>query len=109
MMSKVFAVYDSKIGSFMAPFFMPTKGHALRAFENLVNDPNTTVCKYPSDFTLFELGEFDDQSGALTLHEAKISLGLALEFVRKPIDQAPLLSMMQGQVDKAGVKLQEAH
>lgn len=80
MLHKVFAVYDSKIESYLPPFFTQSKGAALRAFTEAVNDPSHNFHKYASDFTLFELGSFDDQICQFDLLAAKVSIGTALEF-----------------------------
>ena len=80
---KMFSVYDSKAESFDRPFFLRTKGEALRGWIDVVNDPSTQFNKHSADFTLFELGEFDQTTGHVMLHEAKISLGTALEHKRQ--------------------------
>ncbi|QXP08418.1 MAG: nonstructural protein [Arizlama microvirus] len=80
MKLKLFTVYDSKTESYLRPFSLTTKGEALRGFQETVNDPQSQICKYPADFTLFELGEWDDQSASIIVLEAKINLGNALEF-----------------------------
>lgn len=81
MQTKVFAVFDSKACAYMAPFFLPSKGLAIRAFVDLATRPDSTVTKYPADFTLFELGEFEDSTGIIKALPAPISIGNALEFV----------------------------
>lgn len=85
MKSKVYTVYDSKIEAYMSPFLMQTKGQAIRAFSDTVNDPDSKngFHQHPEDFTLFEIGEYDDQTGVYTMHEAKISLGTATEFKKQ--------------------------
>lgn len=82
MIQKIFTVYDSKIESYQSPFTANHKGYALRDFERVANDKSTQIGQYPSDFTLFEIGEYDTQTGKITTHDAKISLGIALEFVK---------------------------
>ena len=37
---------------------------------------------HPSDYTLFEIGEFDTDSGRIKEYEAKKSLGVALDYVK---------------------------
>lgn len=91
MILKVFAVYDSKVESYLQPFFMQTKGQALRAWETSVNDESTMFCKHPADFTLFEIGEYDDSKGDLVSYSAKIPVGVALEFKRHPAEQMQLV------------------
>lgn len=82
MIRKVFSVYDSKVEAFLQPFFMHTKGEAIRGFTEIVNDPNHQFSKYPADYTLFELGNYDDSNGSIVTFPTPVSLGLALEFVR---------------------------
>lgn len=77
---KMFAVYDSKVEAYMTPFFMRSRGEALRAWETTVNDEKSSMHRYPSDYTLFEIGEYDELCGIATSHASKVSLGLALEF-----------------------------
>lgn len=85
--TKIFSVYDSKVGAYAQPFFMRSKGEALRGWEDVVNDPSTNFYKHPEDYTLFELGEYDELSGRIENHSTPESLGVALEFKRaeKPV------------------------
>lgn len=82
MKMKFFTVYDSQSEAYLPPFTMQTKGAAIRAFSDSVNDTSTQFYKHPQDYTLFEIGEYDDQTATLRPYEAKISLGLAKEFQR---------------------------
>lgn len=83
MKLKIFSVYDAKAEAYMTPFFLQTKGQAIRGFMDLVSDKNTNVAKYPEDFTLFELGEYDDGRGSFVSHQTPISLGTALELKKE--------------------------
>lgn len=82
MTLRVYTVFDSKIGTYMRPFVMQTKGEALRSWVDIVNDPQTQFNKHPEDFTLFEIAEYDDATGKFTNHPTPVSLGLALEFLK---------------------------
>lgn len=64
MRMSVFAVYDSATGAFMQPFFAPTKGSAIRSFQDAVNDAKHEFHRHASDYTLFILGVFDDAGGS---------------------------------------------
>lgn len=97
---KIFTVYDSKAEAFMQPFFMQTTGSAIRAFTDSVNDSKTQFYHHPADFTLMEIGEYDDQKGILKNHETKKSLGLALEY-KKEASQQNGLSMIPDLLQKA--------
>ena len=80
MTLKVYTVYDSKVGAYLNPFFMKSNGECLRAWHEVCNDPQSNISKYPSDFTLFEIGEWDDSTGEFSMYTAKQPLGTALEY-----------------------------
>ncbi len=88
MILKIFTVYDSKAEAYLQPFFMPSAGVAMRAFGDLVNDMATQFYKHSADYTLFEIGSFDDQNAELSHLEAFINLGVGLEF--KVVADIPL-------------------
>lgn len=75
-----YAVYDSKVEKFMAPFMLRTKGEAIRGWKEAANDPKTMFCRHPGDFTLFELATYNEDTGTFENHKTPISLGTALEF-----------------------------
>lgn len=77
----VFSVFDSKIGAFMTPFFMRSRGEALRAFSDAVNKEGSNMGPHAEDFTLFLLGDWDDGSAKFVLKPTPESLGLAVEFL----------------------------
>lgn len=79
MKLKMFTVYDSKAEAYMQPFFQMSTGQAVRAFENSCNDERTEFFRHAADFTLFEIGEYDDQIGKTLCYEAAINLGTALQ------------------------------
>lgn len=66
MRTFIYTVYDNKALVYGTPFFAVTDGSAVRSFSDLVNDANTTVGRHPNDFSLFVVGEYDDQKGLLT-------------------------------------------
>ena len=67
MIYTVCTIYDMKAGANLQPFFTPNLEVAKRDFGSLVNDSQTKFYHYPSDYTLFEIGEFDDTSGEFTM------------------------------------------
>ncbi len=81
MIIKVFTVYDSKAEAYLQPFYSQSKGSAIRSFQEAVNDPKSNIGKYPADFTLFELGSFDDSNCRFVLNSTPTNLGLGLEFL----------------------------
>lgn len=69
MKVQVYAVADSGIQAYMPPFYARARGEALRAFTQLVNNRDTNVNKYPHQFELVYLGEFDDVTGLFECKE----------------------------------------
>lgn len=82
MILQVFCVFDVKAEAFMQPFFMNTKGEAIRAFSDMSNNPETMFSKHPLDFTLMHIGSFNDNNGALEKLMAPEPIGSAQEFKR---------------------------
>lgn len=78
---KIFTVYDSKAQAYIQPFFAVNQGTALRSFATAANDQQHDFNRYAADFTLFLIGEWEPTSGHITLHESKINLGMASEFI----------------------------
>lgn len=63
---KMFSIRDTKVGTYNAPGYKLTAGEAERDFRTIVNDPKSgPLHDYPEDFDLFEIGEFDDQTGKI--------------------------------------------
>lgn len=83
MIFKAFNVYDSKVEAYNTPFFLRHKGEALRSFEEIANDKSSAIGKHPGDFTLFEIGTYNELTGELACYESKINLGCAIELVRQ--------------------------
>lgn len=81
MILKVFSVFDSKSQAFARPFFDASKGSAIRAFGDIARDKQHPIGAHPEDYTLFELGEWDDKSAQFTFLKAPVSLGLAIELL----------------------------
>lgn len=65
MMTMCFSVFDTKAAVFGTPFFMPREAMAIRSFEDLTNDGKSLVFNHPEDFSLYHVGDFDDDSGEM--------------------------------------------
>lgn len=80
MIVKVFGIYDSKVGAYLPPFMMKTIGEAERALSSHVNDLQHNFCKYAEDFTLFELGSWNDDTGKYDLHDTPRSISVLMHY-----------------------------
>lgn len=83
MIMQMFSIFDVKAKAYTQPFFMPQKGQALRDFDGVVNNEQTPVNKYPEDFSLYKLGEFDNISGKVVSLNQPEFLANAVDFVKK--------------------------
>lgn len=79
-MTKIFAIYDNKAEAFMQPFYATTVGLALRIFADNVSNPESILHKNPNDFVIYEIGEFDDQTGEVINWTENKNLGMAIEY-----------------------------
>lgn len=83
MILKVFGIYDSKVNAYLPPFMMKTIGEAERALISHCNDSQHNFCKHAEDFTLFELGEWDDSTAKYKLHSAPHSIACFIQYKRQ--------------------------
>lgn len=79
MIKKVFTVYDAKVEVYLDPIMVRGKGEAVRIMINTMKQPGNVFADHPADFTLFEIGEWDDHSGRYTEHEAHVPVNSLLE------------------------------
>lgn len=80
MKLKVCAVYDSAIKAYMHPFMVRTLPEATRSFAELANNRQHQFGKFPSDYWLFHIGDYDEETGMYEQPSAFYRLGSALEF-----------------------------
>lgn len=69
MVLNVFTIRDAKSEAYNAPFFKLTEAEAIRDFTRLAKDSKTMVAEFPSDFDLYSIGVFDDQTGKINAHD----------------------------------------
>lgn len=84
MKLKVFALRDVKADAFGSPFFVPNDGIARRVLSEWVRQPGSDVAKYPAEFMLFEIGEYDNESALLTPTVPTVMICSASSCLPKP-------------------------
>lgn len=82
MKLKMFSIFDSKVQAYMAPVFLRSTGEAERAFSASVADQSSNFCKFPEDFTLFEVGSWDDQTCVVDLLPTPHPVAKAIQFIK---------------------------
>lgn len=80
---KIFSVYDSKAEAFLPPFFSTTTAVGTRQFEAAANSIDHQFNRFGGDFTLFELGTYDDRTGSFDLYKVHTNLGTALTYQKE--------------------------
>lgn len=74
------AVRDQKSVDFTQPVGMPTRGIALRSWQDQLNDPKNAdqeQSKHPEDFSLWYIGEYDTNTGIITPAERPEQMAVA--------------------------------
>lgn len=62
---KYFAVYDKKSNSYGQMFPSLSMGTAERSFHDSIKNPDSQHGKYPDDFALYYVLDFDDELGTV--------------------------------------------
>lgn len=65
MVLKMFCLYDVKVLIYHPPVFCHNEGHALRVMWQICSQERTQPRLFPDDFSVYEVGCWDDQSGVV--------------------------------------------
>lgn len=87
---KIFAMLDVKANHYLQPFPESSTISALRSFEIAVNGSDSIFSKFPDDFCLMELAEFDQTNGSIVPYTAPQNLGTARTVLKSPSHQNSL-------------------
>lgn len=83
MKHRLFLIRDTKAELYSQLLSYPANGVALRQFADAVNDKGSDYGKHPEDYNLFQVGEYDDQTGVVTMNkEGHVSLGNGLDWLQ---------------------------
>ena len=63
MKKHLFAVLDVAANCFGDPMCFPTTAMAIRAFKTACQDPNVAYHHHPTDYSLYQIAEFDIDTG----------------------------------------------
>jgi len=76
------AVRDLKAELYLRPNFSPNIADAIRSWEVVSNEGESMISKFPNDFRLMHLADFDPSTGLLSPLELPRDLGSAADFSR---------------------------
>lgn len=65
MTVQVYSIYDIKSAVYQQPFFAHKHGQAMRMIMEGIKQGEAMFAKYPEDFRLFAVGEWDDETGTM--------------------------------------------
>lgn len=65
MILEVYSVMDKAVKAFLPPFFVRSKGEAIRSFSDACNDGKHQFAVHSADYLLVYLGTFDDSNGLI--------------------------------------------
>lgn len=85
MVKKVFSIFDSAVGTYSPPFLCRAHAEAIRAFQQEAQNEQSAIFRSPKDYTLFELGEFDDETAQFMMLNTPHRLVGAHEFVTERV------------------------
>lgn len=73
------SIHDSAAGAYNRPIFVPHSNLARRSLQDEVNrrDENNQMFSHPEDFTLYELGFFDELTARFELHSEPVMIARA--------------------------------
>lgn len=72
MKLRAFTVRDGKLQVHKTPFFVQYTGQAERMFQELASDGQSIVSKHKDDFTLVEIGTYDDETAEMVSIQPRI-------------------------------------
>jgi len=68
MKLQLVAIYDKRSKEYSPPHVYVTLGVAEREFADAINDDNSKLNKHPGDYNMQHLGEFDSETGNVTMN-----------------------------------------
>lgn len=64
-MTKIYSIYDIKSESFAMPFYAVNDAVAIRTVQDAMAQPEIPLARYPNDFAIYYLGEFEEETGLI--------------------------------------------
>lgn len=89
MKLKVCAARDVKASAFLQPFVTNSLGTGMRLFGDSCADVKSVFNKHPEDFMLFEIGDYDDETGLLSPVVPPKLVCSATDFVQLKVTGSP--------------------
>ena len=69
MKTNSYVIYDNQAKKYNSPMLLANDAVAIRTIRNELINPNSQIALSPSDYSLYQNGEYDDETG-LTVHDS---------------------------------------
>lgn len=79
---KLVSIRDMKAKAYLRPNFQTSIADAVRSWETIANEGDSMISKFPNDFRLYHMANFDSESGHLEVLDPPVDLGSAFDFKR---------------------------
>jgi hypothetical protein len=76
-------VLDIKSGVYNQPYFLVNDAVAIRQFQMIISNEESMISKYPEDFRLYCIGEFDMHTGLFVAEKAPREVANGITFKKK--------------------------
>lgn len=77
---KVYAIYDAAAKAYGPPMVFHTTGLALREFETICRNSDSQLFKSPADFSVWEIGEYETDTGVVESVQQIKAVAQAIEY-----------------------------
>jgi len=81
-MKNIYVLHDSKAKMYHTPFYMVNDDACLRTMVDMVNNQENEVSKFPEDFTLFNIGTFDEETANIELLQERVTICRCHELIQ---------------------------
>ena len=71
MKTEIYVIFDEAAQVYNKPFHLINEQVALRTAITLRNDPQSEICKHPSDYSMHYLGTYDDTTAEFVLEKRR--------------------------------------
>lgn len=90
---KLYCIFDAAAKAYGAPFPAATPGVAERIFKDMVNNSQYKFGKYPEDYSLWYVGEFDEDSAEIVGSKASLAVTAVQVLRSSEVDPSPALDL----------------
>lgn len=84
MKQKVYSLFDKKANAYLTPVYFSNAAEANRMLQTVVQTSDNNISRYPEDFVLYQLGEYDNSSGRFTSLDTPLFVSNATSY-KKPV------------------------